>query len=150
MIMKKIYKEIKKDNLIYGRTSVYNINYHIVWTVKDRKRILTPEIETQLKLICKQLGDEHGFKVQIMEVGNQYHVHCFVSVPPKLSISKIVKILKGTSARLLFIQFPELKSKLYKNTLWNPSYYVETIGCISESVVKNILKINQNRKVVIG
>ena len=111
MIMKKIYKEIKKDNLTYGRTSVYNINYHIVWTVKYRKKILTPEIENQLKLICKQLGEEHGFKVQIMEVENHDHVHCFVSAPPKLSISKIVKILKGTSTRLLFIQFPELKNK---------------------------------------
>ena len=40
MIMKKIYKKIKKDNLTYGRTSVYNINYHIVWTVKYRKKFL--------------------------------------------------------------------------------------------------------------
>lgn len=144
MIMKKIYKKIKKDNLTYGRTSVYNINYHIVWTVKYRKKILTPKIEKQLKLICKQLGEEHGFKMQIMEVGNLDHVHCFVSAPPKLSISKIVKILKGTSARLLFIQFPELKTKLYKHTLWNPFYYVETIGCISESVVKKYIE-NQSK-----
>lgn len=80
-----------------------------------------------------------------MEVGNLDHVHCFVSAPPKLSISKIVKILKGTSARLLFIQFPELKTKLYKHTLWNPSYYVETIGCISESVVKKYIE-NQSKQ----
>ena len=102
------------------------------------KKILIQEIEKQLKLICKQLCEEHGFKVQIMKVGNLDHVHCFVSAPPKLSISKIVKILKGTSARLLFIQFPELKTKLYKHTLWNTSDYVETIGCISESVEKKI------------
>ena len=79
-----------------------------------------------------------------MEVDNLNHVHCFVSAHLKLSISKIVKILKCTSARLLFIQFPKLKTKLYKHTLWNSLYYVETIGCISESVIKKYIE-NQSK-----
>lgn len=144
MIMKKLYKQIKKGNLTHSRTSVYNVNYHIVWSTKYRKKILTPDIEVELKNICKKLGEEHNFKVQLMEVGNSDHIHCFVSAPPKLSISQIVKILKGTSAKLLFIKFPLLKKTLYKNTLWNPSYYVETIGSISEGTIKKYIE-NQSK-----
>lgn len=67
-----------------------------------------------------------------------------MSAPPKISISQIVKILKGTSAKLLFIEFPELKKTLYKNALWNPSYYVETIGSISEGAIKKYIE-NQDK-----
>jgi len=145
MVMKKIYKKIKNGNLIHGRTSVYNVNYHIVWTIKYRRKVLTSEIETELKNICKRLGEEHNFTVQLLEVENCDYVHCFVSAPPKVSISEIVKILKGSSARLLFTKFPELKKQLYKNTLWNPSYYVETVGSISDGAIRKYIE-SQSKK----
>ncbi|MCI5612742.1 MAG: transposase, partial [Agathobacter sp.] len=31
-----------KDKYIHARTCVYNINYHIVWCVKYRRKVLTP------------------------------------------------------------------------------------------------------------
>ncbi|MDI6914057.1 MAG: transposase [Desulfitobacteriaceae bacterium] len=37
---------MSKDNLVHGRTSVYNVNYHIVWSVKYRRKVLTAEVET--------------------------------------------------------------------------------------------------------
>ena len=48
-----------KDNLIHYRTAVCNINYHIVWSVKYRRKILTPEVELYLKhfLILKRNFD---------------------------------------------------------------------------------------------
>ncbi|MCR4720480.1 MAG: transposase, partial [Lachnospiraceae bacterium] len=50
-----------KENLIHYRTSVCNINYHVVWSVKYRRRILTPEVESYLKNLVKQIADEKGF-----------------------------------------------------------------------------------------
>ena len=38
-----------KENLIHSRTCVYNINYHVVWSVKYRRKIITQEIETRIK-----------------------------------------------------------------------------------------------------
>lgn len=46
-------------------------------------------------------------------------------------------MLKGISGRRLFLKYPEIKNKLWKGQLWNSSYYIETIGSISE---ENILK----------
>ena len=40
-------------------------------------------------------------------------------------------MIKGITARKLFLKFPQLKKKLWKGHLWNPSYYIETIGSIS-------------------
>ena len=34
-----------KTNIIKYRTCVCNINYHVVWCVKYRRKIITPQIE---------------------------------------------------------------------------------------------------------
>jgi putative transposase len=49
-----------KENLIHYRTSVCNINYHMVWSVKYRRKILTSEVETYLKTLVQQIAEEKG------------------------------------------------------------------------------------------
>ena len=89
---------MKKNHYTYSRTCVYNVNYHLVWCVKYRNDILTPEISDRLIEILKDIGAENGFSIEAAQIGEQDHVHCFVSAPPKLSITFIAKHLKGTSA----------------------------------------------------
>ncbi len=134
-----------KPNVRRGRTCVYNCNYHIVFSTKYRRKVLTPEVEDYLKKVIVETGVEKGFEVAMVEVGEQDHVHLFVSAHPKIAPSYIVKMVKGISARKLFLKFPELKKKLWKGHLWNPSYYIETIGSISEDVIRKYLE-NQKRK----
>ena len=67
----------------------------MVWSVKYRRKILNPEIEEYLKELVQQIAEDKGFTVHLFECGEGDHVHCFVSAPPKLSITAIVKYLKG-------------------------------------------------------
>ena len=129
-----------KDNLTNSRTCVYNINYHVVWSVKYRRKVLTAEIESFLKSLVQDIAKDKGFTVHLFECGECDHVHCFVSAPPKLSVTTIVKYLKGISGRKLFETFPELRSKLWKGELWNHSYYVETIGSVSEENIRRYIE----------
>lgn len=132
------------DNYIHARTCVYNVHYHIVWCVKYRRKVLTPEIETTLQELLKSVGEENGFSVDQCEVGEADHVHCFVSAPPKLSITFIVKHLKGVSGLRLFREYPELRQSLWHGQLWNGSYFVETIGSISEENVRRYIDRQKN------
>ena len=95
-----------KDNLIHSRTCVYNINYHVVWSVKYRRKILTKDIEEFLKELVQQIARDKGFTVHLFEAGEGDHIHCFVSAPPKLSVTDIVKYLKGITGRKLLEQYP--------------------------------------------
>ena len=124
------------SKLKHGRTCVYNINYHIVWSTKYRRKVLNDVIETRLKEIIHYIGKEKGFEIAEIEVGHMDHVHVFVSAIPKFSISYIAKMLKGISGRLLLKEFPEISEKLWNGELWNPSYYAETIGSVSEEAVR--------------
>lgn len=129
-----------KDNLVYYRTSVCNINYHIVWSVKHRRKILSAEIESYLKELAIEIGEDKGFTVKLFECGEMDYIHCFISAPPKLSVTIIVKYLKGITGRKLFEKYPDLREKLWKGQLWNHSYYCETIGCVSEENIKRYIE----------
>lgn len=138
------YTICMKENLIHSRTCVYNVNYHVVWSVKYRKKVLTPTIEKDLKDILFQVAADKGFTIHLAEVGECDHIHCFVSAPPKLSITYIVKMMKGISGRKLFELHPDLRDKLWKGELWNHSYYVETIGSVSEENIRRYIE-NQTK-----
>ena len=58
-----------KGNLIHYRTCVCNINYHMVWSVKYRRKILTPEVEKYLQELVQQIADDKGFTVHLFECG---------------------------------------------------------------------------------
>jgi putative transposase len=133
-------KEIVMSKLMHGRTCVFNINYQIVWSTKYRRKVLTSKIETRLKEILIDVGKQKGFEIAEIEVGMKDHVHVFVSAIPKISISYIAKMMKGISGRLLLKEFPKLSKQLYKGELWNPSYYVETIGSISEEAIRQYIQ----------
>ncbi|PFN98534.1 IS200/IS605 family transposase [Bacillus sp. AFS076308] len=135
---------MNKSNIKHARTCVYNVNYHIVWSVKYRKKVLTAELENYLKDLFQEIGKEKGFEVVLAEVGEGDHIHLFASAHPKVAPSYIVKMLKGISARKLFMKFPELKNDLWGGHLWNGSFYLETVGSISEDAIKKYIE-NQKK-----
>lgn len=76
---------------IKGRTSVYNINYHIIWCIKYRRKIITFQIENRLYEILNDVVKEREFEIVKVKVGESNHIHVFISAPPKHSIRQIVK-----------------------------------------------------------
>lgn len=128
---------------IHGRTCVYNINYHIVWCVKYRRKVLNDDISNRLYILLSQTAEKKGFKVVECKVGENDHIHCFVSAPPKLSVTQIVKYLKGISGNIILKEFPELRNELWKGEFWNGSYFCETIGSTSQENIKNYIERQQ-------
>ena len=137
------YNICMENKYTHARTCVYNINYHIVWCVKYRRKVLSADISNRLIELLKAVGNEKGFSVVECKVGENDHVHCFVSAPPKISVTQIVKYLKGISGNQLFREYPQLRKSLWKGQLWNGSYFCETIGSTSE---ENILRYIERQK----
>ena len=129
-----------KNKYTHGRTCVYNINYHIIWCTKYRRSVLTPDISKRLYEILKNIGTNKGFTVAECKTGNDDHVHCFITAPPKISVTQIVKYLKGISGNTLLKEFPSLRDYLWKGQLWNGSYFCETTGSVSEENVRKYIE----------
>lgn len=117
----------QKEGLTYGRGYAYSLQYHIIFCTKYRKKILKDGIDEKLKEYLRILADKCGFTIQEMEVMED-HVHLLVDCTPQFNIPTMVKIIKGTSARWLFIDYPQMKEQLWKGHLWNPSYCITTVS----------------------
>ena len=143
--------DIKDINrLTYGSTSVYNLNYHLIWGIKYRNKVLKGHVETVLKRTLYEIASKYGFTIAHMEIGKDDHIHLLVSAPPELSGTNIMRWLKEISAWQLFRKCPELQTSHRKKQdrhLWSPSYYVESIGTVNEQAVARYID-KQRRKVV--
>ena len=131
---------MKKNNLKRTRTCVYNINYHFVWSVKYRRKVLSEEVEAYMRELIYQIAEDKGFTVDEFETGTMDHVHLFVTAPPKLSPSLLIQYLKGITGRKIMERYPELKEQLRKGELWNHSYYVETVGDVSAETIRRYIE----------
>lgn len=130
-------------NVTTGRGYVYSIQYHIVWCVKYRRKVLTTEIENDLFDILNKISKDNNFS--IIEInGDLDHVHLLIDCSPQHYIPNIIKALKGVSARLLFKQYGDyLKKKLWGGHLWNPSYFIATV---SDNTAEQVKKYIQSQK----
>ena len=127
----------------HGRGYVYALQYHMVWCVKYRHKILVDKIDVRLKEMLHQIASDNHFTIAEIESDSD-HIHLLVECTPQHAIPNMIKALKGVSARLLFKEFPQLKKHLWGGNLWNPSYFVATV---SEHTEEQIRMYIQHQKV---
>lgn len=73
-------------------------------------------------------------------------VDSLISIPPADAVATAVKLLKGITARQLFVRFPELKQSLWGGHLWSPSYYVGTAGNVSAETIQRYIERTEHIK----
>ena len=132
------------SNLTYGRGYVYSIQYHIVWCTKYRREVLTDGIDADIKEYLQKMASDYDFTIITMEVMPD-HIHLLLDCKPQFFPSDMIKILKGNSARWLFMKHPELKKQLWGGHLWNPSYCIVTVSERSLDMVKQYIDSQKTR-----
>ena len=123
---KDIYFSMPSD-VTHGRGYVYSLQYHIVWVTKYRKPVFIGKIESDIKEYLNKTLKSLDMDVIAMEIMPD-HIHLLVNCKPQLRLSDVIKILKGNTARWLFLNYPEIKDQLWGGHLWNPSYFVATVS----------------------
>ena len=63
-----------------------------------------------------------------------------IEYPPKISISDIVKKLKGRTSRRIQDEYPSIKKKYWGRHFWAIGYGVWSTGNITEDVIQNYLE----------
>ena len=129
-----------KNEYTYDRTCVYQNRYHIVWCVMYRRKVLRPEISNRLYELVQTIAKEKGFDIIECETYDCDHVSCIVSAPPRLSVTQIVKYIKGISGKIILKEYPEIVPLLWNNQMWNNSYFCETLGTVSDEAVNKYIE----------
>lgn len=117
----------------------YICQYHLVWCTKYRGKVLADKyIKAELKRLLKQIAGWKKFVILQWHIGDE-HVHIYIIIPPKYSVSYAVQMLKGKSSGWI----KKKTKKLPKGSLWSKGYYVSTVG-INEIQIRNYIK-NQEK-----
>lgn len=121
--------------------AVYEINYHLVWIPRYRKKVLIGKIAERLKQLLSEIASHHRFQIVAAEIMPD-HVHRFVSAPPKFSPAEIVRLFKGITSRKLMQEFADLRRQYWgeKATLWAESSSVGTAGQVSAETIQRYIE----------
>lgn len=121
---------------------VYSCKYHVVWCPKYRRKVLVNGVDERLKSLIQEICVERSFTLIEMEVMPD-HVHLLIEVDPQFGIHRAIKLIKGTTSRVLRQEFPWLRSRL--PSLWTNSYFVSTVSGARLSTIKKYI---ENQKTV--
>ena len=106
----------------------WRCQYHIVFAPKYRRQIIYGKYKAAIGKILRRIC-ERCEGVEIIEANAcEDHIHMLVTIPPKLSVSKFMGILKGKSSLMIFDQFANLKYKYGNRHFWCSGYCVDTAG----------------------
>jgi putative transposase len=121
----------------------YKIAYQFVWCPKYRKAILTGEVAQFVESELRRLCEEHTWEIGALNV-QEDHVHLFLSALPSVAPSLIANTLKGITARQVFKRYPEVKKQVWGGSFWSRSYYVGTVGDMTEETVSAYIALGQS------
>ena len=115
----------------------WRCQYHIVLTPKYRRQVIYGKYKIEIGKILRTLCERNG--IEIIEANAcKDHIHMLVSIPPKMSVSKAMGILKGKSALIIFDRFANLKYKYGNRHFWCRGYFVDTVGRNKTAIQKYI------------
>ena len=119
--------------------SIYDIKYHIVWITKYRKPILKKDIGERLRELLRQICTSLDVQIIRGHVSKD-HVHIMVSVPPYISVSKLVQSMKGRTSRKLLDEYKSLKRAFWGQHLWARGYFVASSGNVTDEIIMKYIE----------
>ena len=105
----------------------WNCKYHIVFAPKYRRKIIYGDLKAEIGKILRELCEWKQIRIIEAEVCPD-HIHMFLEIPPKMSVSSVVGFLKGKSSLLIHERHGNLKYKYGNRSFWCRGYYVDTVG----------------------
>ena len=131
----------------YRKTShtTYDCKYHIVWITKYRKKVLSGLVAERVRELLRVICKEHEVEILKGHISTD-HVHLFLSVPPHLSISKLVQYLKGKSSYKMLQENQQLSKMFWGRHLWGRGYFVATSGNITDDVIMEYIQTQDDQE----
>ena len=118
--------------------AVHDLKVHLIWITKYRYKALTKDVGLRVRDIIRQVCDKHDIEIIKGRVSKN-HVHLYVSYPPKLSVSDMVRYLKGRSSKKVQEEFPQLGKIYWGKHFWGIGYAAFSSGHVTDEMIKEYL-----------
>jgi putative transposase len=122
-----------------GPHTVFDLKYHIVWTTKYKRPILTGRLAVRVRDLIREICNTHNVAILRGHVSKD-HIHLFISMPPQLSVSTMAQYLKGKTSRKLLQENPKLNKYFWGRHFWSRGYFATTSGAITDEMIMEYIK----------
>jgi len=122
-----------------GSHTVFDLKYHIVWTTKYRKPILTEKRGKRVRDLIREICQTHNVQILKGHVSKD-HIHIFLSISPQLSVSKMTQYLKGKTSRKFLQEDKQLSKMYWGQHLWARGYFAVSSGTITDEAIMQYIE----------
>lgn len=119
----------------HGTHSLFRLHVHLVWCTKYRKDALAGDVGHRMRDLARQVYSDMGVEI-VSGVVSKDHVHMLVSMPPQISVSKLVQKVKGKTSYKLQWEFGTLRKQYWGQRMWARGYFACTTGNVTDEMVK--------------
>ena len=118
--------------------TVHDLKVHLVWVTKYRYKVLTKQVGVRIRDVIRQTCEVND--IEIIRRVSKNHIHLYVSYPPKLSVSEIVRRLKGRSSKKIQEEFPQLGKRYWGRHFWGIGYAAFSSGHVTDEMIREYLE----------
>ena len=127
---------------------MYDLKYHLVWITKYRKKVLYGQIAERLRDLVREICKTKDVEIIKGSISKD-HVHLFVSVPPYLSISKLMQSLKGKTSYKLLSEYKDLSKQFWGRHIWGRGYFAASSGNVTDEVIMEYIATRIFRRMMV-
>jgi putative transposase len=122
-------------------TLMYSCQYHVIFTTKYRRKVLTEDIQKRLKELIIEKQVEYQYEIIEIETMPD-HVHLLIDINPQIGIYNVIGNIKGFTSNILRKEYTTLRTRI--PTLWTRSKFISTVGAVTLEVVKKYIENQKN------
>lgn len=118
----------------HGSHTVFSIHLHLVWITKYRKKVLVESVALRVRDMVREICQGEGVDIIKGHVSSD-HIHLFVSIPPQVTISRLMQRLKGKTSFKLLNEFPHLRKTYWGRHFWARGYFCCSSGNVTDEMI---------------
>ncbi len=122
------------ENYRKSSHTVYELNYHLVWITKYRKKVLKGAVSERIRELVREISKANDVET-LKGYVSQDHIHLFVSVPPQMSVSKLVQFIKGKTSIKIQHEFKVIQKEFWERYLWGRGYFAASSGNVTDEII---------------
>ena len=127
------------ENYRHNGHTVSPLTCHVVWSTKYRYPVLKGDIQQRCRDLLIQICNSEDVHI-LKGVVSKDHIHMHIEYPASVSISLLLKKLKGRTSHHLQLEFPTLRKQYWGRHFWAIGYGVWSSGVVSDKMVQDYLE----------
>ena len=133
-------KDIQEDIFSHYGHHKSRTHYHLILVTKYRRQCLDYIRDTVFEAF-RYAEQKSDFRIKSMNIDKD-HIHLLVSISTRYSIEQVIRRIKQLTTNYIYYNCNTYMNRFFwkkKRVLWSSSYFISSVGSISEHTVKEYI-----------